>query len=75
VERLTPGGHLDLIKDRINEMIDSGEIHTTSWMPGADWRGTPFQESFEIGARFNEELAAKMFGLTCWVVFQERPEK
>jgi hypothetical protein len=75
VKRLQPDGRLQLIKELLNTMIDSGEIHTTSWMPGADWRDTPFQAIYEIAARGSEELAGKMFGLICWHVFQERSEK
>ena len=63
------------IKDRLNEMIDAREIHTTSWMPGSDWSGTPFQPIFEDAAHGNFDLARKFFGLIVWVVFMERPEK
>jgi hypothetical protein len=38
-------------------------------MPGADWTGSPFETIFEKAARYNFDLAAKLFGLIVWVVF------
>ena len=62
-------------KARLNEMIDGTEIQTAGWMPGGDWTGTPFQPIYEKAARFNEDTAARCFGLLVWQVFMERPEK
>jgi hypothetical protein len=62
------------IKSALNEMIDGDEIHTTSWMPGADWSESPFQAIYEKAARHSVEGAAKCFGLMVWEVFMERPE-
>ncbi len=63
------------IKTELNNRIDSDEIHTAGWMPGADWSGTPFQVIFEKAAKHNPELAAKCFGLVVWEIFMGRPEK
>lgn len=58
---------------RINELVEShgkGDIATAGWLPGRDWRGTPF---WPIYAKFpDEQHAAKLFGLLVWYVFMER---
>jgi hypothetical protein len=60
----------------IDARIDAagGEIATAGWLPGADWRGTPFWPIFTKAARRNEELAGKMFGLLVWCTVRARPE-
>jgi hypothetical protein len=74
ISRLDPI-EIQSIKDKLNSMIDADEIHTSCWMPGADWTNTPFQAIYEKAARFNFESAAHCFGLMVWVVFMERPEE
>jgi hypothetical protein len=44
---------------------------TTSWEPGSDWTDTPFEPLWSVAAQRNCELAAKVFGLLCWIVFME----
>jgi hypothetical protein len=51
------------VKNEIHRMLHSGEVHTTSWMPGSDWNGTPFQIIFEKGTRHSFAQAAMCFGL------------
>ena len=63
------------MKDELNRKIDAGDIHTAGWMPGSDWRGTPFQPLYEKGAAAHYTVAARMFGLLVWEVFMERPER
>ena len=65
---------IEKIKAELNRMIDGTEIQTSSWMPGADWRGTPFQAIYEKAAERNHDAAARCFGLIVWEVFMERPE-
>ena len=72
--RMTPA-EIVAIKDELNTMIDGTEIQTSSWMPGADWTGTPFEPIYNKAARRNQDLAAKCFGLMVWDVFMARPEK
>ncbi len=62
------------IKEELNRRVDSGEVHTSSWMPGADWTGTVFQPIWEKACLKNVEAAAKCFGLILWQVMMERPE-
>lgn len=61
---------------RINELIDTqgkGNIATAGWLPGRDWRGTPF---WPIYANFQDEKqSAKLFGLLVWFTFMERPDQ
>jgi hypothetical protein len=62
------------IVDALDVQISGKEIHTSSWMPGNDWTGSPYQVLHEKAARFNEELSGKMFGLMVFIAFMQRPE-
>jgi hypothetical protein len=64
------------IKAEINAKIEAAgrEIITTSWMPGADWSGTPFDPIYWKATRQSVEQAAQCFGLFVWEVIMERPE-
>jgi hypothetical protein len=68
------GADLAPIEARLNSMIDADRIHTSSWMPGSDWTGTPFRRIYEVSGQDVEE-AAKNFGLIVWSVFEKRPER
>jgi hypothetical protein len=63
-------------KDALNEYINTtgrGEIITTSWIPGSDWTGTPYQPIYEaVGEDW--EMARFFFGLIVWNVMMDRPE-
>lgn len=74
MKRMTPA-EIATIKSRLNEMIEGTEIQTAGWMPGKDWTNTSFQVIYEKAAAYNEEAAARLFGLMVWEVFMERPEK
>lgn len=74
MSRMTPA-EIGAIRNALNAKINGTEIQTSSWMPGADWTGTPYQPIYEKAARYNEELAAKCFGLIVWDVFMRRPER
>ncbi|UFN51580.1 hypothetical protein LPC08_25285 (plasmid) [Roseomonas sp. OT10] len=63
------------VKAALNAEISGTRIQTAGWMPGSDWRGTPYQAIYEKAARCNEQIAARCFGLIVWEVFMERPEK
>jgi hypothetical protein len=66
----------DAICASLNHHIDTqggGEIVTSSWIPGSDWRGTPYQRIYEaVGA--DEDMARFFFGLIVWRVMMDRPE-
>ncbi|WP_157216674.1 hypothetical protein [Flavisphingomonas formosensis] len=67
--RLSPV-ELDDIRNALDGRIKGSRIETSSWIPGADWQGTPYQAIYEKGARMNPELAALMFGLIVWEAFE-----
>ncbi|MFW6016750.1 MAG: hypothetical protein ACOCRK_09960 [bacterium] len=62
------------IVDELNNRIDNDEIHTSSWIPGSDWRGTVFQPIYENACNKNVEAAAKFFGLILYQVIIDREE-
>ncbi|MBF6571660.1 MAG: hypothetical protein IVW54_22675 [Candidatus Binataceae bacterium] len=72
-ERLDPA-EFQAIIDELNSKIDGSKIQTSSWMPGADWTGTAYQAIYEKAARFDTQLAAKLFGLMVWYTFMQRDE-
>ncbi len=75
-KRLSPKQFEDVvaeIKQRIKNAGD--EIVTAGWLPGTDWSGTPFQPIYEIAARKNKEVAAKMFGLMVWYTIMKHPDR
>lgn len=68
------GAELRAIKDELNARIDGSDIHTSSWMPGADWTETVFDPIYTTACSMNEDAAAKMFGLILWDVMLNREE-
>lgn len=67
-------GEIATIKAALNDMIDKKTIHTSGWMPGADWSGTPFSPIYSEAARGSYERSAQIFGLVVFETFMERPE-
>jgi hypothetical protein len=65
---------IEEIKNALDEKIDSEKVHTSSWIPGSDWSGTPFLPIYSKACKQNEEASAKCFGLFVWEVFMEREE-
>jgi hypothetical protein len=66
---------LAAIRFELNRRIDGGAVHTSSWMPGEDWRGTVFQPIWETACQRNKKTAALCFGLILWQTMMDRPEK
>lgn len=62
------------IKSEILQRIKGDEIATAGWIPGSDWRGTPFQAIYEKACRFDQDAAAKCFGLIVWVTMMEHED-
>jgi len=65
--------------DQPNNLLDSildgkRRIITSSWVPGNNWTGTPFQAIYEKACNYNEESAAKCFGLILQEIIIKRPE-
>lgn len=64
------------ISDTLNEHINTtgkGEIITSSWIPGADWTGTPYEPIY-FAAGQDWQSARFFYGLIVWRVMMDRPE-
>jgi hypothetical protein len=62
------------IVDELNERIETGEVFTSSFLPGADWSDTVFHPIYENACLGDEQDAAKFFGLILWWVISERDD-
>ena len=62
------------IFDELDSRVSADEVHTSSWMPGRDWRGTVFQPIYDRACGQHERSAAKCFGLILWEVMMKRSE-
>lgn len=62
---------------RIHEWLDSrfdeNEVDTSSWIPGADWRGTVFQPIYDACGE-DLDTAALFFGLLVWQAVMDRED-
>ena len=74
--RNLPSADFQNICVALNEYVDTqgrGEIATSSWIPGADWTGTPYEPIYHaVGDSW--EMARFFFGLIVWNVFLNRSE-
>lgn len=66
--RLTDAEYDELIRV-LTERISGDEIVTSSWIPGKDWTGTPYQIIYEKACLEDETNAAFFFGLIVWHTF------
>ena len=73
INRLTEK-EIEAIHEKLNQMIEGDEIHTSSWLPGSDWSGTAFHPIFETACRYNEDAAGMCFGLMLWHVLKDRAD-
>jgi len=74
--RQLPAAQFERISVALNEHIEQqgqGEIVTSSWIPGSDWSGTPYQP-IRDAVGDDEDLARFFFGLIVWRVMMDRPE-
>jgi hypothetical protein len=75
-KRLLDPADFQRIKDALNHHINTvggSEIITSSWIPGANWDGTPYEPIWEAVMGWN--LARFFFGLIVWNVVMNRPER
>jgi len=74
-------GEFEAIIHGINELIDESiaktgqEITTAGWLPGSDWKGTPFSPIYWKGTNQNYKQAAMFFGQAVWYAIMHRPER
>jgi len=73
IGRLSQQEFETIIED-LNQKVEGDEIHTSSWMPGADWSGTVFEPIYEKACRCNEEAAGMCFGLILWCILMKRED-
>jgi hypothetical protein len=55
---------IDAITREFERLVDESgkEVVTSSWLPGSDWSGTPFEPIYDTAARGDEEAAGKASG-------------
>ena len=63
------------ILDKLDNMIDADEIHTSSWMPGNNWDGTVFEPIYTKACNKDKNLSGLCFGLFVWYVFLNRDDE
>lgn len=62
------------IYDFLDQRISGSEIETSSWIPGSDWSGTVFDPIYTDACEYDDNAAAKFFGLILWHVVMEHDE-
>jgi hypothetical protein len=70
--RLSDADYNAIIAD-LNCRVGGKQIETSSWIPGADWRGTPFLPIWYACSQ-DFDASRKFFGLIVWQVMMDRPE-
>lgn len=53
--------------------LDGGKVLTSSFIPGKDWTGTPYQIIYEKACAENVQHAAFFFGLIMWDAVMRHP--
>ena len=71
--RLTEG-QKRAVRTELQQMIEGGEVHTSSWMPGNDWTGTVWQPIYKDACQGDKVASGLCFGLFVWQAFQDHPE-
>ncbi|WDL98491.1 hypothetical protein [Alicyclobacillus sp. ALC3] len=66
-------GALDVIRSHLNDIADSNDVLTSSWIPGSDWHGTIFEPLYHACLQ-NEVQAAQFYGLVLYEVMINRHE-
>ena len=57
----------------LNARFDKREVDTSSWIPGSDWSGTPF-DAIYWACQQDETAAGLFFGLLVWQVVMDRED-
>lgn len=72
LDRIDPHAY-ERVHDELDHRFDVREVDTSSWIPGSDWTGTPFQPIFHACGE-DETAAALFFGLLVWQVVMDRED-
>jgi hypothetical protein len=59
----------------IKNLVRTGPVHTSSWMPGPDWGDTPLQVIYDKATSRSEEQAGWCFGLMLMETIINLPEQ
>lgn len=62
------------IENEINSKLNNVDIINSGFIPGSDWRGTPYQVLFDKTANKHFEFAGLLFGLMVWITIQKRDD-
>jgi hypothetical protein len=65
---------IDGIRAALDQHIQGSRIETSSWIPGNDWRGTPYQAIYDKAANCSYDLSAMMFGIMVWEAFERHED-
>jgi len=65
---------LQAITEELEKVLNQGEVHVSSFVPGSDWTGTVYQPIYEIGCDEDERQAAFFFGILMWVAVMNHPD-
>jgi hypothetical protein len=57
LSRLTPAQRQAAFNFIDHVLVPKGRIHTSSWMPGADWTNTPLQPLYSVACNSSEQQA------------------
>lgn len=71
-KKLTDIEYLSVV-DEINNRIEGKEVNTSSWIPGGNWDGTPFEALSRI-CNGDREASGMLFGLIVYRVFMDRDD-
>jgi len=61
------------IVDELNRVINSANCHTSSWIPGRNWKGTVYESIWHACNR-NDKVAAMFYGQILNKVMIERSD-
>jgi hypothetical protein len=63
----------DAIMEELARRTRGKRIEVSSWIPGDNWEGTPFQPIYDALRDYDQ--SAKFFGLIVWVYFLSHDEE
>lgn len=58
----------------LTSKLDTGKVLTSSFIPGKDWTGTPYQIIYEKACAENVQHSAFFFGLIMWDTVMRHPD-
>ncbi len=61
----------EAIVNYLDSLIEGTEVLTSSWIPGSDWTGTPFEPIY-YACRSDVNAAAQFYGLILWDLMMRR---